>query len=69
MVVSQDDIGITQSDNISYIFTVQVVAPRHINVPTTFSGKPPKEGSTVQLLIFTQGYVTVLEICSVAYFP
>ena len=42
-----------QTDNISDIFTVQVVTPGHITLPRTSPGKSPKEGSTVQLLIFT----------------
>ena len=61
-VVSQDGMDNTQTDSISGIFTVQVVPPRHITLPPTSSGKPPKEGSIVQFLIFTRGYVTILSV-------
>ena len=51
MEASQDDIDNTQSDNMSDIFTVQVVPPRHITLPPTSSGKPPKEGSAFDTLV------------------
>ena len=54
-VVSQVDMENTQTDNISDIFTVQVVPPRHITLPPISSAKPSKEGSTVYLLIFYSG--------------
>ena len=51
MEASQDDIDNTQSDNMSDIFTVQVVPPRYITLLPTSSGKPSKEGSPFDTLV------------------
>ena len=64
-IVSQVDMENTQTDNISDIFTVQVVPPRHITLPPISSAKPPKQGSAVYLLIFTWGYVTVPSVLGI----